>query len=141
MALILIGGGKIAYFLARQLSGKNHRLILISSDPVEARWLSEQLTTALVILGDGTDPEILAEAGAAEADIVVALTPHDQDNLVACQLARQMYSVPWTIALANDPDNEAIFAQLGISATFCVPSLIATLIEQRAGYHRHPAKN
>lgn len=136
MELILIGGGKTAYFLARQLSNKSHRLILISSDPVEARWLSEQLTTALVILGDGTDPEVLAEAGAARADVVVALTPHDQDNLVTCQLARQMYSVPWTIALANDPDNEAIFAQLGISATFSVPHLIATLIEQRAGPDR-----
>jgi trk system potassium uptake protein TrkA len=66
--------------------------------------------------------------------VVVALTPHDQDNLVACQLARQMYGVPRTVALVNDPENEAVFVELGVSVAFSATHIMANLIEQKMGF-------
>jgi trk system potassium uptake protein TrkA len=133
MNILLAGGGKAIYFLARQFTSKGYDVTIINRDPVEAKWLSEQVR-ALVILGDGSDPAILEEAGARRAEVMLALTPHDQDNLVACQLARQMYGVPRTIALVNDPENETIFTQLGISVAFSAIHLIASLIEQKVGF-------
>ena len=128
MNIIFIGGGQVVYFLAQHFISRNHRITIINRNPDQAKWLSEQVQ-ALLILGDGSDPTMPEEAGARRTDVVVALTPRDQDNLVACQLARQMYGVPRTVALANDPENEAVFARLGVSATFSPVSLIASLIE------------
>jgi trk system potassium uptake protein TrkA len=133
MNVILIGGGKTTYFLARQFIGKGYRVTIINRDPAEAKRLSEQVQ-ALVLLGDGSDSTLLEEAGARRAEVVVALTPHDQDNLVACQLARQMYGVPRTVALVNDPENEAVFVELGVSVAFSATHIMANLIEQKMGF-------
>jgi trk system potassium uptake protein TrkA len=133
MKAILVGGGKTTYFLARQFIDKGYHPTIINRNPAEARRLSEQVQ-ALVILGDGSDPAILAEAGARRAEVLVALTPHDQDNLVACQLARQMYGVPRTVALVNDPENEPVFIKLGVSVAFSATQVIANLIEQKMDF-------
>lgn len=133
MNIILIGGGKTTYFLARQFIDKGYHLSIINKCPSEAKHLSEQVQ-ALVIKGDGSDPSILEEAGARRAEVVVALTPHDQDNLIACQLARQLYGVPRTLALVNDPENEAVFIQLGVSVAFSATQVIANLLEQKLGF-------
>lgn len=133
MNVILIGGGKTTYFLARQFTGKGYQVTIINRDAAEAKRLSEQVQ-ALILLGDGSDPTMLKEAGARRAEVVVALTPHDQDNLVACQLARQVYGVPRTVALVNDPENEAIFAELGVSVAFSATQVIANLLEQKLGF-------
>jgi trk system potassium uptake protein TrkA len=133
MRIILIGGGKTIYFLARQFISKGHYLTIVNRDPVEARLLSQQIR-ATVILGEGSDPAVLAEAGARRANALLSLTPHDPDNLVACQIARQMYGVPRTVALVNDPENEEIFRQLGVTVAFSATKIIATLIEQQADF-------
>ena len=70
---------------------------------------------------------MLEDAGARQADVLVALTPEDQDNLIACQVARQMFGVPRVLALVNDPDNEEIFKRLGVTEAFS------------ATHHRHAA--
>jgi trk system potassium uptake protein TrkA len=84
---------------------------------------------ATVIVGDGSDPAVLEEAGARRADVVLSLTPQDPDNLVACQVAQRLYHVPRTMALVNDPDNEQIFRQLGITEVFSATRVIGSLIE------------
>jgi len=65
------------------------------------------------------------------ADVVLAITPNDQDNLVICQLASLQFGVPRAVALANDPDNAEIFQNLGVSA-FSTTHIVGSLIEQRA---------
>jgi trk system potassium uptake protein TrkA len=92
--------------------------------------LSRQLS-ATVVCGDGSDAEILKEAGAMGADAILAITPNDQDNLVICQVASLSFGVPRAIALANDPDNAEIFEKLGVSA-FSTTQIVGSLIEQRA---------
>ena len=95
----------------------------VSSWPVSLQYV--------VINGDGSDPEILKDAGAMSADVLLAITPNDHDNLVICQLASLIFQVPRAIALTNDPDNADIFKDLGVTA-FSTTHIIGTLIEQRA---------
>ena len=105
-------------------------MIIINRSREECVHLSRQLS-ATVVFGDGSDLVILKEAGAMGADVVLAITPHDQDNLIICQLASIQFHVPRSIALANDPDNVGIFEKLGVSA-FSTTHIVSRLIEQRA---------
>jgi len=131
--IILIGGGKIVYFLARQFIGEGYHVTIINRDPQDARELAQR-TRATVVLGEGSSPERLGEAGAMRADVVLALTEHDQDNLIACQLAKRLYGVRRTLALVNDPDNEDLFQKLGVGVAFSATRVIASLIEQQTNF-------
>jgi trk system potassium uptake protein TrkA len=130
MKIILIGGSKLAYFLAKQFASKNYYTTIINSDLDEAKILSRTLK-ATVIHGLGSDPVTLSEAGAYQADVVLSLTTEDEDNLIACQIAQKEYGVPRTIALVNDPQNQPIFEKLGITVAFSATQIIASLIEQQ----------
>ena len=130
MKIILIGGSKLAYFLAKQFASKNYYTTIINPDLEEAKTLSRTLK-ATVIHGQGSDPTVLGEAGALQADVVLSLTTHDEDNLIACQIAQKEYGVPRTIALVNDPENQPIFEKLGITVAFSATQIIASLIEQQ----------
>lgn len=131
MKIILIGGGKLAYFLAKQFASKGYYLTIINNDLDNATLLSRQLK-ATVICGEGSSTKILAQAGAYQADVLLALTPQDEDNLIACQIAQTQYGVPRTIALVNDPENQPVFERLGVSVAFSATQIIASLIEQQA---------
>lgn len=133
MRIILIGGGKLAYFLSKKFVSEKHQVTIIDSDPAEAQEFAHQIK-ATVILGDGTHPTILKEAEAEKADLVLALTAHDEDNLVACQIALQHHGVPRTIALVNDPAHQQFFEQMGISVAFSATQILANLIEKRADF-------
>lgn len=130
MKIILIGGSKLAYFLAKQFASKNYQTTIINSDFDEAKTLSRSLKTT-IIHGEGSNPTILSEAGAYQADVVLSLTSQDEDNLIACQIAQKEYGVPRTIALVNDPENQQIFEKLGITVAFSATQIIASLIEQQ----------
>jgi trk system potassium uptake protein TrkA len=131
MRVLLIGGGETIetiYFLSRLFTRRGYRVTIVNPYPDEAQMLARQVE-ATVIVGDGSDPAVLEEAGARRADVVLSLTPQDPDNLVACQVAQRLYHVPRTMALVNDPDNEQIFRQLGITEVFSATRVIGSLIE------------
>ncbi len=130
MKVLIVGGGKTLYFLCRNFSARGYDVVIINRNPEECVQLARQLPAA-VVCGDGSDAETLKEAGAMEADAVLAITPNDQDNLVICQIASRLYKVPRTIALTNDPDNVPIFEKLGVSA-FSIVQIVSSLIEQHA---------
>ncbi|MGX9364546.1 NAD-binding protein [Desulfoplanes sp. PS50] len=130
MKVILVGGGKTLFFLCRRFAAKGYQVVVVNRDRDECVQLSRQLS-ALVVLGDGSDAEVLKEAGAMEADALLAITPNDQDNLIICQLAAIKFGVPRAVALANDPDNAGIFEKLGVSA-FSTTQIVGSLIEQQA---------
>lgn len=130
MKVIIIGKGKTIYFLSRKFISQGHNVVIINQDKEECTQLARQLK-ARVICGDGNDSEILRDAGAMEADAVLAITPDDQDNLVICQLASIKFGVPKIIALANDPENAEIFEKLGVTG-FSITQIVGSLIEQRA---------
>ncbi|MDQ1335892.1 MAG: Trk system potassium uptake protein TrkA, partial [Thermodesulfobacteriota bacterium] len=122
--------GKTLYFLCRNFTAKGYTVVIINRSREECVQLARRLS-ATVVCGDGSDAVILKEAGAMGADVVLAITPNDQDNLVICQLAALKFGVPRAIALANDPENAEIFEKLGVSA-FSTTHIVGSLIEQRA---------
>ena len=130
MKVLIAGTGKTLYFLCRNFTAKGYEVVIINRDRGECVQLARQLS-AMVVCGDGSDATILKEAGAMGADVVLAITPYDQDNLVICQLASIQFGVPRAIALANDPDNAEIFEKLGVSA-FSTTHIVGSLIEERA---------
>lgn len=138
MRVILIGGGETfdtLYYVARHLESKGYQLTIVTPYPDEAKTLSQRLE-ATVLLGNGSDPAVLEQAGARRADVVLSLTAHDPDNLVACQIAHRLYGVPRTVALTNDPDNESVFRRLGISTVFAPARIIGRLIEAQTSFEQ-----
>jgi len=145
MRVILLGGGETVetiYFLARLFVRRGYDVTIVNPYAAEAEMLARRVK-ATVLLGDGSDPTILEEAGARQADLVLSLTPQDPDNLVACQVAQKLYGVPRTLALVNDPENEQVFRQLGITEVFSSTKVIGSLIEGRTVFdeitHLFPA--
>ena len=130
MKVLIVGSGKTLYFLCRNFTAKGYAVVIINRNREECVQLARRLS-ATVVCGDGSDDVILKEAGAMGADVVLAITPNDQDNLVICQLAALKFGVPRAIALANDPENVEIFEKLGVAA-FSTTHIVGSLIEQRA---------
>jgi len=127
--VVIVGGGKVGSFLAEALENKGHRVTVIERN----RELCERLamrTEATVIQGDGCDLRFQEEAEVGKADVFAAVTGDDDDNLVACQLARTHFQVPRAVARVNNPKNERIFNKLGIDAISST-TVIAQLIEER----------
>lgn len=129
MYIVIVGGGNVGYFLAKALSSSAHEILLMEKDRQVFRVISEELGE-IAVQGDGCEVRLLEEAGAARADVVVAATGDDEDNLVVCQMAKRMFSVPRTIARVNNPGNEQLFLDLGVDATVSSTKIIYNLIEQ-----------
>lgn len=132
MYVVINGGGKVASFLARQLLENGHAVAVIERrEEIAQKLITELPGKPLVILGDGCDPVYQEDAGVSRADVFVAATGDDDDNLVACQLAKIAFGVPRTVARVNNPKNEHIFHTLGIEAVSST-TIIGRLIEEEA---------
>ncbi len=124
-----MGGGKVGAFLAEALDGKGHRVVVVE----RSKELCERLaaaTSAVIIHGDGCDLRYQEEADVGGSDVFAAVTGDDDDNLVACQLAKTYFQVSRTVARVNNPKNERIFNKLGVDAISST-TVIAQLIEER----------
>ena len=129
MYSIVVGGGKVGFYLTKTLLADGHEVLLIELDPKKSDASSERLG-AIVLNGDGAEASVQAQAGAARADVVVAVTGEDEDNLVICQMAKQKFHVNRTIARVNNPKNEELFKLLGIDVTVSQTNHIQNLIGQ-----------
>ena len=130
MKIVVVGGGKTVYFLSRSFVSKGHSVVVVCRDPADSRWMARRLK-ATVVCGDGSDPAVLEDAGADEADAVIAASPSDPDNLVTCQIAQRRFGVPVTLAVVSDPDNQTVFPQLGVKNVVSVTQIVSNMIEQR----------
>ncbi len=128
MKTIIIGGGKIGYNLFKTLREREHQVTLIERDKATCMKIAEDINTD-VIWGDGTDIEVLKDAGIEEAEIVAAVTGTDEENLVICQIAKLSFNSMRTIARVNNPKNTIMFKKLGIDNIVCSTEVIANLIE------------
>lgn len=130
MFIVVNGGGKIGSYLATTLLNNGHDVSLIEIRPEAAAHLSHDLPSrAMVVQGDGCDSNVLVDAGCERADIFVATTGRDDDNLVACELAKTICGVPRCIARVNNPRNERIFRRMGIESVSST-TVISRLIEE-----------
>jgi trk system potassium uptake protein TrkA len=134
MYIVMAGGGMVGYYLCKALVAEGHEVIVIEKDRYRFQRGEEELGS-LYMLGDGCEAAILNEAGAGRADIFIAATDQDEDNLVACQVAKYRFQVPKTIARINNPRNEKIFRQLGIDRTVSVVKHILEDIEEQIPTH------
>lgn len=134
--IIIVGGGKVGYYLSKTLSPQKHRLTLIEEDNDMCTKIAGELDDLGVSLihGDGTDINYLKDAEIENAEILIAVTGHDQNNLVACQLAKKYFSVPRTIARVNNPKNINVFKQLGVDSVVSSTAHIADIIEQEVDW-------
>jgi len=108
MYVVVIGGGNVGYYLTKELLAAGHEVVMIEKDPGRARTIADELGS-IVIPNDGCEGRYQAEAGMARADVIAAVTGDDEDNLVACQVAKMKFNVPRAIARVNNPSNEALF--------------------------------
>lgn len=131
MYIIIVGGGKIGYYLAKTLAPEKHTLVLIEEDLNLCKKIVEELSAlgVQVIHGDGTNINYLADANIDRADILIAVTGYDENNLVACQLAKNYFNISRTIARVNNPKNINVFKQLGVDSVVSSTALITDIIE------------
>ena len=129
MYIIVVGGGKVGYYLAKTLVNEGFEILLIEKNPKKVLVYAERFGS-VVMEGDGAELSTLEAAGTARADVIVAVTGDDEDNLVICQTAKRLFNVPRTIARVNNPKNEEIFRKLGIDVTVSATNILLNVIEQ-----------
>ncbi|HET7704185.1 MAG TPA: TrkA family potassium uptake protein [Candidatus Limnocylindrales bacterium] len=134
MFVLVIGGGKVGYYLTKELIGSGHEVVLMEKDKDRAGQIADEVGS-VVIAHDGCEGKYLAEAGANRADIVAAVTGDDEDNLVICQMAKHHFDVPRTIARVNNPKNESLFKHLGVDELISPTRMILGSIEQDIPVH------
>lgn len=128
MNVIVIGAGKVGYYLTRALLEHGHHPVVIEMSKAECAFLANDLDVS-VICGDGTMIGCLEEAGAAECDALIGVTGRDESNLIACQLAKRHFGVGKTIAKANNPKNAGAMQQLGVDIVINGTNNIVRLLE------------
>jgi trk system potassium uptake protein len=129
MFIVVAGAGKVGYHLARALIA-DHEVLVIELDPARVSFVAEELGEEVVMHGDACDAATMERAGMERADLVVAVTGDDEDNLTFCQISKAKFSVPRAVARINNPQNESLFKRLGIDATVSATALIMAHIEQ-----------
>jgi trk system potassium uptake protein TrkA len=132
--VLVIGGGKVGYYLTKELIESGHEVVLMEKDRDRADQIADEIGS-IVIAHDGCEGKYLAEAGANRADIVAAVTGDDEDNLVICQMAKHHFDVPRTIARVNNPKNEDLFKHLGVDELISPTRMILGSIEQDIPVH------
>lgn len=134
MYVVVVGGGNVGYFLTKELLAAGHEVVVIEKDPRRAHLIADELGS-IVIANDGCEGRYQGEAGMARADVVAAVTGDDEDNLVACQVAKMRFSVPRAIARVSNPKNEKLFRQLAIDETVSPTRTILGMIEHEIPVH------
>jgi trk system potassium uptake protein TrkA len=127
--IIIAGGGKVGYNLGRALLRKGDEVLILEKRPSRYHELHDELGEA-VFFGDACEIRTMVQVGMERADLVVAVTGDDEDNLIICQVAKRWFGVPWAIGRVNNPANEDTFHKLGIEETLSATRLMYQLIEQ-----------
>jgi trk system potassium uptake protein TrkA len=127
MYIIIVGGGKVGYHLARALLNERHEVLVIEKDSARSAAIIDELGS-ICIRGDGCEAMTLASVGTSRADMFIAVTGDDEDNLVSCQVAKHKFKVGRVVARINNPKNETIFNRLGITDTINSTNIILEYI-------------
>src|SRR5436309_4876932 len=131
MRAIIAGGGNVGRHLSSDLIERGHEVTLIEQEPGPAAKAERAVRGAQVIMGDACELWVLEKAQIQTADVVVAATGDDEDNLVISLLAKQEFSVPRVLARVNHPKNEWLFTeQWGVDAAVSPPHILTSLVEE-----------
>jgi trk system potassium uptake protein TrkA len=132
--IVVVGGGRLGYYLTKVLLTEGHEVVIVEKEASFCKIINDELG-GICIVGDGCETTTLAEVGTGRADMLIAVTGDDEDNLVACQVAKHKFNVPRTIARMRNPQNEAIFKKLGIDVTVSSTNVILEHIQEEVPTH------
>jgi trk system potassium uptake protein len=129
MKVIIAGAGNIGRYLSVDLASRNHDVVIVDTSDGALNMVPSDKVRK--VRGDACSPKLLAEIGMADADVVVAATGDDEDNLVVSLLAKQEFAVPRVLARVNHPVNEWLFDdQWGVDLAVSPPHLLTALVEE-----------
>ncbi len=134
MYIIVVGGGRVGYYLTKALLAEGHEVLIVEREASICEAITDELGS-VCIRGDGCEAATLAEVGTDRADMFIAVTGDDEDNLVACQVAKHKFNVPRTISRIRNPRNENLFKKLGVDVTICSTNVILEHIETEVPTH------
>lgn len=126
--VVVMGGARVGYYLTKALRENNIEVTIIEQNQKIYDLVTRQVDCP-VLLGEGSSIRMQEQAGVGRANVFVAVTNHDQDNLIACQIAKQRFGVPKTIARVKNPRNELAMQKLGVDITVSSTSIITSLIQ------------
>lgn len=129
MYIVIVGAGQVGYYLTKNLLSKGHEVTLVDWNYSKVQQLDQELGS-IVLYASGTSIDGLEKAGCSRADVIVAVTGDDEDNLVACQLGKKHFNIPKAIARINNPKNERVFKELGVGTTVSGTTSISEAIER-----------
>jgi trk system potassium uptake protein len=128
---MIAGAGAVGRHLAADLAERGHKVLLIEQDPDVIEKAGEWAEGVDLLLGDACEPWVLEKADLRTADVVVAATGDDEDNLVTSLLAKQEFGVPRVLARVNHPRNEWLFnEQWGVDASVSPPHILTSMVEE-----------
>ncbi len=133
MRIIVAGGGNVGAFIVAQLSTAGHDIVVLEADPARVAAIEEADARAGAswVVGDACEPATLERVGTADADVLVAVTGDDEDNLVISLLAKQEYGVPRVVGRVNNPANEWMFTDAwGVDVSVSTPHLLTALVQE-----------
>jgi trk system potassium uptake protein len=130
MRIIIVGGGKLAYYLIKTLRPYRNDITVIELQKEVCERIATEFDEVMVYNGDGTTIKILEEIGCQNADFYVAVTGKDENNLIGCQVAKKRFNVKVTVARVNNPKNIEMFNLLGIDRVYSGTQILADIIEQ-----------
>lgn len=133
MKAIIVGGGKIGFYLAKTLSEREYSVTVIECDKDRSYYCANHLE-AEVVCGNGSTVEALEAAGADKADCVIAVMGKDESNLVCCQVARSRFGVKKTISKVNNPKNADALKELGVDIVISATDNIIQLLEHEVDF-------
>ena len=134
MYVIVIGAGRLGYYLIKALLDEGHEVLAIEKNAAVCETIVGELGS-VCIHGDGCETSTLSEVGASRADMLIAVTSDDEDNLVTCQVAKHTFKVPLTVTRIRNPKNETIFKKLGIDVIVSSTNIILERIEEEVPTH------
>ena len=130
MKVVIAGAGSVGSFIAEDLQAAGHDVLVIEQNELEVKKLAEQIPCRFLV-ADACEVSSLQLAGLAEADVVVAATGDDEDNLVVSLLAKQEFMVPRVVARVNNPKNHWLFNKTwGVDVSVSTPHLLSSLVEE-----------
>jgi trk system potassium uptake protein len=136
MFVLIVGGGKVGLNSARQLQQLGHEIVLVEQRKSRFDLLEQEMGGEILVFGDGTEIWVLEKAGIGRADMLVAVTGDDEDNIIISQVAKAKFAVPKVVARVNNPFNQATFDLLGVEATVCATTAMLNLILHELPVHK-----
>lgn len=129
MKVCIAGGGRVGRYLAQSLLANRHEIVIIEPVESQCRMLADMLDIP-VICGDSISVDTLRTADVASCDAFVAVTGSDEDNLVACQIAKREFGVDRTVARASNPKNRELLHTLGVDTVVCGTDNLSHILER-----------